>query len=179
MATFSNTTALSSTNNVKMYLSKVWASHSNFIAQQGIVMTAFETFRSHSSVFALEKEAKNLNFFGFLNLIDPLLATFIETRAQTSRKYVSEQGVVMPDWSKIIQTFRSHSSVFAWEKQPKNLNFQSFFISNRPFGGYFQWKACTDSSKKCTWTRYSDPKLIKNNSNLSAAHLRFCFTKTT
>ena len=110
-----------------MYLSKVWASHSNFIAQQGIVMTAFETFRSHSSVFALEKEAKNLNFFGFLNLIDPLLASFIETRAQTSRKYVSEQGVVMPNWSKIIQTFRSHSSVFAWEKQPKNLNFQSFF----------------------------------------------------
>ena len=140
-------------------------------------MPPFQTFRSHSSVFTLEKQPKNLNFQSiFLPLIDTLVATFNEKRTPTPRKYIAEQDIVS-NWLKIFQTFRSHSSVCAIEKLPKNLNFQSLFTSNRPFGGYFQWKACTDSSKKCTWTRYSDPKLIKNNSNLSAAHLRFCFTK--
>ena len=53
---------------------------------------------------------------------DPLMATFNEkTRAPTSRKYVAEQGIVMPNWSKTFQTFQSHFSVFALEKQPKNL----------------------------------------------------------
>ena len=55
------------------------------------------------------------------------MATFNETRAATSRKYVAEQGIVMPNWSKIIETFRSHSSVFALEKEAKNINFESFF----------------------------------------------------
>ena len=87
-------------------------------------MTAFETFRSHSSVFALEKEAKNLNFFGFfLPLIDPLLATFNETRAPAYTKYVAEQSIVMPNSTKTFQIFRSQFFVFALEKEPKNLNF--------------------------------------------------------
>ena len=86
----------------------------------------------------------------FLPLIDPLLATFNERRAPTSRKYVTEQGIVMPNWWKITETFRSHSSVFALEKQLKNLTFESFFISNTPFCGYFQWNACTDFQKRCS-----------------------------
>ena len=60
-------------------------------------------------------------------LRDPLVVTFNETRAPTSRKNVAEQGIVMPNWSKTSQTFWSHYSVFALEKHPKNLNFQSFY----------------------------------------------------
>ena len=32
-----------------------------------------------------------------LSVTDPLMATFRETRAPTSRKYVAEQGIVMPN----------------------------------------------------------------------------------
>ena len=56
-----------------------------------------------------------------------LVTTFNETGAPTSRKYVAEQGIVMANSSKTFQTFWSHSSVFALEKQPKNLNFQRGF----------------------------------------------------
>ena len=71
------------------------------------------------------EKSKLLEFF--LPLIDHLVATFNETRAPTSKKYVSEQGIVMPNWSETFQTCWSYSSVFDLEKQPKNLNFQSFF----------------------------------------------------
>ena len=60
-----------------------------------------------------------------------LVATFNVTRAPTSRKYVAEQGMVMPIWSKRFPAFRSDSSVFASEKRPKNLNFESFFLPLR------------------------------------------------
>ena len=66
------------------------------------------------------------------------MGTFNERRAPNSRKDVAEQGIVMPNSSKTCQTFMSHSSVFALPNQPKTLNFPSFFISNRPFGDYFQ-----------------------------------------
>ena len=56
------------------------------------------------------------------------MATFIETRAPTSRKYVAEQGIVMSNSSKTFQSFWLHSSVFALETQPKNLSFQWFFL---------------------------------------------------
>ena len=45
----------------------------------------------------------------FLTLIDPLVVTFNETRAPTSREDVAKQGIMMPNWSKVIQTFYSHS----------------------------------------------------------------------
>ena len=65
------------------------------------------------------------------------MATFNETGALISRKNKAEQGIVMPKWSKVFQSFWSHSSVFALEKEPKKLNFQSFFTSKRPVGDYF------------------------------------------
>ena len=77
--------------------------------------------------FYFRNQPKILNCQGFLPLIEPLVATFSETRTLTSRKYVAEQGIVMPNWSKIFRVFRSHSSVFALEKQPKIMNFQIFF----------------------------------------------------
>ena len=52
----------------------------------------------------------------FLSLRDPLVATFNETGAPTSRKYVAEQSIVMPNWLKTFQTFWTHSSVCALEK---------------------------------------------------------------
>ena len=70
----------------------------------------------HSSVFALEKQPKNLNCQSFLPLKDPLVAAFNEARASNSRKNAAEQGIVMPNWSKTFQTFWSQSSVFALAK---------------------------------------------------------------
>ena len=110
------------------------------------------------------RKSKFLKFF--LSIIDTLVATFNETCAATSGKYVAEQDIMMPNCSKIFQTFRSHSSIFAWEKQNKNLNLSVFFTSNRPFGGYFQWNACMDSQKIYGWTRYTDEKLVKRVSNI-------------
>ena len=80
---------------------------------------------------------------------------------------------------KKVSNFCSHCSVFLLEKQPKNLNFYSFFAPNRPFVGYFQWNVCTYFQKICNWARYSDAKLIKNILNFLVALLRFFFTKAT
>ena len=107
------------------------------------------------------------------------MPTFNETRVPTSTKYVAEQGIVMPNWLKTCQTFWLHSSVFALEKQPQNLSFHSAFTSKRPFGGYFQWNACTYFHKICSWTRYSDAKLIKNIWHFLVTLFRFCFRKIT
>ena len=60
------------------------------------------------------------------------MASFTETRAPTSRKYVVEQGLPTPSRLKTFQTFWSISSVFLLEKQPEKLNFQ-FFTSKKPF----------------------------------------------
>ena len=38
---------------------------------------------------------QNLYFHSFLPLIDPLVATFNETRAPISRKYVAGQGILV------------------------------------------------------------------------------------
>ena len=108
-----------------------------------------------------------------------LVASFSEKGAPTSKKYVVEQGIVMLNWCKTFQTFSSHFSIFALEKQPKIPNFQSVFTSKRPFGGFFQWNAFTYFQKTCSWTRYNGAKLIQKIPNLSMALLHFCFRKTT
>ena len=154
-----------------------------YVAEQGIVMPnwskIFQNFWSHSSVFALEKQPQSLLFRVLLPLRDPLVATFNEMHAPTSRKYVAEEGIVITNWSNTFQTFWSRSSIFALEKRLKNLNFQNVFTSKRPFGGYFQWDACIYFQKICSWTMYSDAKLIKNISIFLVALLRFCFKKTS
>ena len=103
-----------------------------YVAQQDIMIPNWskiiQNFWSHSSILlCIKKLRKNLNFQSFLPLIDPLVATFNEMRALTSKKNVAEQGIVTPNWSKTSQTFKWHSSGLALEKQPKNVNFQSFF----------------------------------------------------
>ena len=139
----------------------------------------FQTSLPHSSVFALQKQPEKLNFHIFLFLNDPLVATFNETCAPTSRKYVAEQGIVMVNLSKTFRSFWFHSSVYTLKKLPKNLNFKSSFTSNRPFGGYFQWNACTYFQKISSWTRHSNAKLIRNIWNFLVALLPFCFRKAT
>ena len=94
-----------------------------------------------------------------------MVATFNGRRAVTCRKHVSEQNIIIPNWSKIIQRFWSHSSVFALEKQPISLNCLSFLTTNRPFCGYFPWNACSHFQKIYSWTRDSDAKLMKTISN--------------
>ena len=105
------------------------------------------------------------------------MATFNGPCATTFRIYVYEQGIVMPNWSKTFQNFGLHSSVFAIEKLPKNLNFQSLFTSNRPFRGNFQWKVCTNFQIICSQKSCSDPALIKIISNFLIALHSFCFRK--
>ena len=91
-----------------------------YTAEQVIVMPnwsrTFQTVSSHSSVFVLEKQLINLNFQSSFTSTDPLVAFFNETRAPTSRKHVTDQGIVRPNWSKIFQRFWSHSSDFAFGK---------------------------------------------------------------
>ena len=153
------------------------------VAKQGIIMPnwskTIQTFCSHSSVFPLEKEPKNIFFQNVFTSNRLLVATLNETGPPTSRETVAKQDIVMPNWSKIFQTFRSHSFPFALEKQPKNLDFQRVFIFKRTFGGYFQWNTCTYFQKICSWARYNDAKLIENVSNFLVALLCFFPRKTT
>ena len=46
------------------------------------------------------------------------MVTFNETRAPIFGKYVAEQGIALPNLSEKFQFAWSHSSVFAFEKQP-------------------------------------------------------------
>ena len=62
----------------------------------------------------------------FLPPIDPLVATFNETRGPISRKYVVEQGGIIANLSEILQSSWLRSSPTALEKLSKNLNFKSF-----------------------------------------------------
>ena len=84
MATFKERSALTS----RKYVSEPGMMILNFLKKLQFLL-------SDSSAFALEKRLKNLIFHSFFPLEDALVATFNETRAPTSRKYVAEQGVVM------------------------------------------------------------------------------------
>ena len=73
------------------------------VAKEGIAipnsLKNFKTFWLQSSVFASEKQPEKLNFQSFfLSLGNSLVATFNETRTPTSRKYVAEDGIVMPNY---------------------------------------------------------------------------------
>ena len=99
----------------------------------------------------LEKNNLKLQIFRvFLPLKDPLVTTSNETRAPTYRKYIAEQDMLMSNRSKTFQTFRLLPSVFPLEKQPKILNFQKIFTSNRPSGDHFQGIACINFQKICS-----------------------------
>ena len=62
----------------------------------------------------------------FLPPRHPLVATFNQTRAPTSRKYVAEQGVIVLNLLDTLQSSWTHYSSSALEKLSKNLNIKSF-----------------------------------------------------
>ena len=66
------------------------------------------------------------------------MATFSETCASTSRKYVAEKGLMMPNLWQTRQSFWLHSSFFLLERYTKNLNFQSFYTTKTRSNGEFQ-----------------------------------------
>ena len=80
--------------------------------------------------FGFKKIAsKMLIFQGFLRPKKPLVATFSETCAPSSKTNVAEQGTDVPNWSETLTFFGSHSTVFALVKMAlKMLNFPSFYL---------------------------------------------------
>ena len=152
-----------------------------YVAEEGIVMPnwlkTFQTFRSHSSLFALESNLKS-KFSELLPLIDPLLVTFSETCAPTSRKYVAEKGLMMPNLWQTRQSFWLHSSFFLLEKYTKNLNFQSFYTTKTRSNGEFQWELCTNFQKKCSSGRYNYVKFFQVTSIFLVAASALAFRKS-
>ena len=126
----------------------------NQVSELSIIMPnllqAHQSFWLHSSVFALENQPKNAKFLYFLPLKKRLVGSFSKACALTFRKYISKTDVIILNLSDKLNIFWLHSSVFVLEKQPKNLDFQSFFTFKRSFGGYFQWKASTNFRKICS-----------------------------
>ena len=104
-----------------------------YVSEQGVVIQSssdsLQSSQFNSSISALEKQSKSLNFRSFLSPLKKLCwLAFHKTHAPTSRKYVAEQGIMMPNLLPKLRYFGSHSSGFALEKYTKNLNFQSFFL---------------------------------------------------
>ena len=130
---------------------------------------------SHSYVFVLKKALKMPNFQVLLTMV----TTSSEACVLTSRKNVSKPGMSIPDLSEKIMIFLAAVLRFCFKKAAKNLNFQSFFISNKSFGGYFQWNLYTHFQKVCSWARYNNAQFMIDTSVFLVAFLCFCFTKTT
>ena len=65
------------------------------------------------------------------------MATLSEMRALTSKKYVAEQVMNIPDLLKILKIFGQR--VFASKNSLQNAKFLWFFAtSQKTFGGYFE-----------------------------------------
>ena len=133
-----------------------------YVARKGIVKPhwskLFQNFWLQSFVFALEKQAKKPSFKTFFTLKDLFVGTFRETRAPTSRKYVAEQGIVMPNWSKSFKTFWLHFSNFALEKTTEKNNFQSFL----PLRGHLV--ATSNETRASTFWKYVARRgIVKQN----------------
>ena len=115
-----------------------------------------------------------------------MVAGLSETDAPTSRWCVADQGVIIPNLSDTLQPLWSNSSVFTSEKSSKNLNFNSFLpltktleatFNETSFRGYFQWEACANFQKKCSWARYNFVEFFTATSIFLVALLRFRFRK--
>ena len=53
----------------------------------------------------------------------------------------------MPNWSRTFQIFSSHSSVFAFEKHPKNQDFEGFLPLTKTLVANFS-ETCTPTSRR-------------------------------
>ena len=127
--------------------------------------------------FCFRKQPKNLNFQSLFTS-KRYFAGYFQWKACTYlQKICSWARYSDAKLIKNISNFLVTLLRFCFRKQPKNLNFQSFFTSKRHFVGYFQWNACTYFQKIYNCTRYIDAKLTKNISNFLVALLRFWFRK--
>ena len=95
-----------------------------YVPEQGVIIPDIsETLQSswsHSSASlilnSLILASQFSNLTGFLPLKKTLVATFNETRAPTSRKYVAEQGIIMPNQLQTLHFLWLHSSIYCFRK---------------------------------------------------------------
>ena len=75
--------------------------------------------------FALQKNALKMVFC--LPLKEPLVATFSKKCRVTSRKHVTQSGLIIPNLSGDLKFFLWHFFVFALAKYLQNTKFSEFF----------------------------------------------------
>ena len=79
-----------------------------------------KSFWLDSSVFVSQKQPKNTKFSYFLPLKEILVATFGKECALTSRKYVSNPDISIPNLSDKLNFFFGHTSLFwLWKSSLK------------------------------------------------------------
>ena len=126
------------------------------VADQGILLPnrskTFQIFWSHFSVFALEKQPKKIKSSEFFTSKKHFGRYFQWNACTCFQKICSWTRQSNAKFVKMIETFWSHSSISASEKQPEKLNFENFFTSKRLFGDYFQWNTFTYFQKICSST---------------------------
>ena len=162
--------------NACTYFQKVcsWATYSD-----AKLIKSISSYWPNSTVFALEKWPKNLNFRVYFNSNSPFSGYFEWSAWTYFQKIYSWARYSDAKLIKNILNFLVALLPFCFTKTSEQYRFQSFFTSISPFSVYFQWNTCTYFQKLCSWKRYSDAKLIKNFSKILVALLRFYFRETT
>ena len=79
--------------------------------------------------------------------------------------------------NKNISNFSVALLHFCFRKTSEKLTFQNLFATKKTSGAYSQWNAFTYFQKICSWTRYSNAKLIKNILNFLSQFFVFAFEK--
>ena len=88
------------------------------------------------------------------------------------------QGILMQNLAEKLQFHWLHSSLFAFEKQSKNLILRVFLTLKYPLVATFKKKLRTHFQKICIWTRQEHSRFIWETLNFLVAFLPFCFRKT-
>ena len=84
-------------------------------------------------------------------LKEPLVAIFSQRRAPTSRKSVAEKDIAMSNSTKTLQRLWWKFSVFALEKNLKNVKFLDFFLPLKELLEATFGETCALTSKKCVF----------------------------
>ena len=128
-----------------------------YVTEQDIVMPNWlktsQTFWLHLTVFDLEKQPKNLNFQSCFTYDRSFDGYFQWNACNCFQKICSWTRHNDATLIKIISNFFVALQSFCSIREPKNLSFQNFLTSNRPFDGYLQWNACTNFQKKINFNQ--------------------------
>ena len=106
---------------------------------------------------------KNVNFRRVLIFKKTFIATSSEACALTPSKCFAEEFKNVQNWSEKKINLVPLLCSCLWNFNVRNNNFLTFFISERIFSGYLQWKLCAHLQKIFDWTRYGSCKMIKNH----------------